>query len=187
MTLNSGTATLSIVTQPEKSDHYRWMQSSLTATPTGLENLASVDRLTCQEVYYAFEESACSLKYCCGFQKRYVIHLANEKSQRIVILKEVIRVERPYKFWANSIGCCACCKACAQSINIFLTNGTLIGNRFLKILTNNCFISKKWNFRYDRSPVEKLAISEVGKWNVSADARPQKIHTSLSVSLIGYN
>jgi len=123
------------------------LRAGTTGVPPGLEYLDQVDQLIVhqqvelleimsgfetknryaikntmgQQVYFAFEESECCHRNCCGSERGFVMHIVDNRSQ------EVMRVTRPFKLCA---GCCWCADAdcCSCEIQVEAPPGQVIGS-----------------------------------------------------------
>ncbi|WKX88340.1 hypothetical protein Q1695_008186 [Nippostrongylus brasiliensis] len=114
--------------------------------PTGLQELATTDKLTItqleevllnyeannkyvvkndkgEQIYYVFEESSCLQRQCCGPHRGFVIHIVDSSNN------EVMRVTRPFKCCG---GCCygimACCDCCRRECQVDAPPGRQIGS-----------------------------------------------------------
>ncbi|XP_071839611.1 phospholipid scramblase 1-like [Apostichopus japonicus] len=125
-----------------------WMpKPQLADCPPGLEYLANIDQLIVkqsvelfeavtgidcknrytiansmgQQVYFAYEESAFCMRFCCNQARSFTMHIVDNMS------REVIRISRPFQCCA---GCCWCISGqncCAFRINIESPPGNPVG------------------------------------------------------------
>ncbi|CAJ0582559.1 unnamed protein product, partial [Mesorhabditis spiculigera] len=126
----------------------QWMQPPPTIPncPPGLEYLTQVDRIFIkqkkslteaftnweisnkyvllnsanQQVYYAFEESGCCERQCCGSARGFVMHIVDN------FQREVLTIRRPFKYFTG--GSCACCRACSVEAHIETPQGEQLGH-----------------------------------------------------------
>jgi len=73
-----------------------------------------------QQCYYAFEKSNILCRQCCGPNRKFKIHVADNNKQTIFSIK------RPFKFCA---GCnwCACTRVFQDEVSVYAKDGTQLG------------------------------------------------------------
>lgn len=124
-----------------------WMQMPppLENCPPGLQYLAQVDRIICQQIvelleaftgwetsnkyaiknikgqqlYYAFEESNILLRQMLGPSREFTIHIVDNLNQ------EVMKIYRPFVFCCA--GCCWCANCCGYTVQVEAPPGQIIG------------------------------------------------------------
>lgn len=122
------------------------LNSSARGIPKGLEYLTQIDQLIMhqqielfeaisgietknryvikntlgQQVFFAYEESGCCHRICCGPLRGFLMHIVDNNSQ------EIIRLVRPFKCCA---GCCWCADTacCSMEIRVECPPGQIIG------------------------------------------------------------
>ncbi|CAI5439931.1 unnamed protein product [Caenorhabditis angaria] len=61
-----------------------------------------------QQAYYAFEESSCCERQCCGYQRGFIMHIVDN------FKREVLTITREFKFCGGGCGGCFACIGCCQ-------------------------------------------------------------------------
>ncbi|XP_030842759.1 phospholipid scramblase 1-like isoform X1 [Strongylocentrotus purpuratus] len=89
---------------------------------TGIEmqNKYQIKNSLGQQIYFAYEESGCMHRICCGPHRGFVLHITDNSQQ------EVMRVVRNFKCCA---GCCWCadCAECGFEIQVEAPPGNIVG------------------------------------------------------------
>ncbi|PAV67702.1 hypothetical protein WR25_04221 [Diploscapter pachys] len=82
------------------------------------------------QVYFAYEESECFERICCGPQRSWTMHIIDN------FKREVITIRRPFKCCGGGCnGLCAGADCCAQECEIFTAQGPVA---YVKQLSNGC-------------------------------------------------
>ncbi|GMT27523.1 hypothetical protein PFISCL1PPCAC_18820 [Pristionchus fissidentatus] len=131
------------------NDGANWMQKpeGNNDIPPGLEYLAIVDNIQIkqkhelleialgwetnnkyvimngvgQQIYYAFEETGCCSRQCCGAQRGFIMHIVDNFG------KEVMRINREFMLCAGC-GCCAVPgSCCSHRLTVEAPPGNVIG------------------------------------------------------------
>ncbi|CAF0972465.1 unnamed protein product [Adineta steineri] len=75
-----------------------------------------------QQICFAYEESNCFERFCCGSNRSFIIHIVNNSNQ------EIIRIERNRKFCTGICFCFAnSCDCCTEEAFVESPPGTYIG------------------------------------------------------------
>ncbi|GMR47046.1 hypothetical protein PMAYCL1PPCAC_17241, partial [Pristionchus mayeri] len=76
-----------------------------------------------QQIYYAYEESGCCSRQCCGSQRGFIIHIVDNFG------REVMRVNREFNGCAGGCVCCASVgSCCAHLVTVEAPPGNIIGS-----------------------------------------------------------
>uniref|UniRef100_A0A914VNU3 Phospholipid scramblase n=1 Tax=Plectus sambesii TaxID=2011161 RepID=A0A914VNU3_9BILA len=146
-----------VTMQPGVHSQQQWMSvpRAPASCPPGLEYLAMIDQLLCQQkvslaevfigwesnnkyvvlnsvgqqIFYAFEDTDACSRMCCGNQREFTIHIVNNFNQ------EVMKIYRPFKCFA---GCCWCATldSCAHETFVEAPVGVPIGS--VRQLSSGC-------------------------------------------------
>ncbi|CAL2043321.1 unnamed protein product [Caenorhabditis brenneri] len=74
-----------------------------------------------EQCYYAFEESDCCERQLCGPQRGFVMHIVDN------FKREVLTINRDFKFCGNGCGGCCSCECCLQECTVSTPTMGLLG------------------------------------------------------------
>lgn len=127
----------------------QWMTkpNAIPGCPEGLEYLSQIDKIMVeqkvdlleaftgwhennryvlrniggQQIYYAFEQTDCCMRYWCKQGRGFTIHIVDNFNQ------EVLRVSREFKCMTGCCWCAGCCDCCAYEVKVETPNGQVMG------------------------------------------------------------
>lgn len=88
---------------------------------------------------YDIPESDWCMRFCCGKQRSFVIHIVDSTNQvmkfnQLLKIKtfifnyqEIMRINRGFKFFGGNQCCAGICNACAHEIKVTSPDGTVYG------------------------------------------------------------